>query len=122
MPTTDPSLRGRPSGLVARALLSLTLLGVLAAPGCAADPPGDKKPHAGGEASLVLPGLNKVGFFGAPDGSTGIGGKDLLYTGLVVSVIGLGFGLMIFSQLKNLPVHKTMLEVSELIYETCKTY
>ena len=29
---------------------------------------------------------------------------------------------MIYSQLKNLPVHESMLEISELIYETCKTY
>ena len=72
---------------------------------------------AGGEANLKLPDLNSVKFFG-----DSIGGKDLLYSGLVVSAIGLAFGLMVYSQLKNLPVHRTMLEVSELIYETCKTY
>ena len=42
--------------------------------------------------------------------------------GLVVCALGLLFGLMTFTQLKNLPVHASMLEVSELIYETCKTY
>ena len=42
--------------------------------------------------------------------------------GLVVCVLGLGFGMMIFMRLKNMPVHRSMLEVSELIYETCKTY
>ncbi len=68
------------------------------------------------EASLVLPDLNSATFVG------GLGGKDLLYSGLAVSVVGLLFGLMMYSQLKNLPVHKSMLEVSELIYETCKTY
>ena len=68
------------------------------------------------EASLVLPDLNQVEFLG------GIPGKTLLFSGLGVSVIGLLFGLMMYSQLKNLPVHKSMLEVSELIYETCKTY
>ena len=42
--------------------------------------------------------------------------------GLVVSLLGLVFGLVIYTQLKNLPVHRSMLEISELIYETCKTY
>ncbi len=69
-----------------------------------------------GEADLKLPDLNSAEFLG------GIGGKTLLFSGLAVSVIGLLFGLMMYSQLKNLPVHKSMLEVSELIYETCKTY
>ena len=36
--------------------------------------------------------------------------------------LGLLFGLSIYSQLKNAPVHSSMLEISELIYETCKTY
>ncbi|QEL13347.1 sodium-translocating pyrophosphatase [Limnoglobus roseus] len=69
-----------------------------------------------GEASLVLPDLNGAEFLG------GVGGKTLLYSGLVVSAAGLFFGLMMYSQLKNMPVHKSMLDVSELIYETCKTY
>ncbi|MGL6074136.1 MAG: sodium-translocating pyrophosphatase [Fimbriiglobus sp.] len=73
--------------------------------------------EGGGEANLKLPDLNQVKFLG-----DSIGGKDLLYVGLVVSVLGLGFGLVAYSQLKNLPVHKSMLEVSELIYSTCKTY
>ncbi len=42
--------------------------------------------------------------------------------GLVVSALGLIFGLIIFTRLRNMPVHSSMLEVSELIYETCKTY
>ena len=42
--------------------------------------------------------------------------------GLVVCVLGLAFGMAIFVQLRNLPVHESMLEISELIYETCKTY
>jgi K(+)-stimulated pyrophosphate-energized sodium pump len=72
-------------------------------------------PAAGGEASLVLPDLSTVDF-------VGIDGKTLLMGGLVVCVLGLLFGLATFTQLKNLPVHASMLEVSELIYETCKTY
>ncbi|MGB9609936.1 MAG: sodium-translocating pyrophosphatase [Bryobacteraceae bacterium] len=71
--------------------------------------------HGGGEASLVLPDLNQATFFG-------IGGRSLLMIGLVVCALGLLFGLSIYMRLKNMPVHKSMLEVSELIYETCKTY
>ncbi|MEP7305382.1 MAG: sodium/proton-translocating pyrophosphatase, partial [Acidobacteriota bacterium] len=69
----------------------------------------------GGEASLVLPDLSTVDF-------QGINGRTLLMGGLVVCAFGLLFGLVVFTQLKNLPVHPAMLEVSELIYETCKTY
>ncbi len=75
-----------------------------------------------GEADLKLPDLNSAAFLDNVVGGGGIGGKDLLYVGLAVSVAGLVFGLIMYRQLKNLPVHKTMLEVSELIYETCKTY
>jgi K(+)-stimulated pyrophosphate-energized sodium pump len=70
----------------------------------------------GGEANLVLPDLSTVTFFG------GINGHNLLMVGLVASALGMVFGLMIYTRLKNMPVHKSMLEVSELIYETCKTY
>ena len=49
-------------------------------------------------------------------------GRTLLMVGLVVCVLGLVFGLVIYSQLKNMPVHQSMREISELIYETCKTY
>jgi len=72
--------------------------------------------HAGGEASLVLPDLSQGTFLG------GIGGRALLMWGLVVCALGLLFGLAIYTQLRNLPVHKSMREISELIYETCKTY
>ena len=83
----------------------------------AAQPPAaDAAPrHAGGEASLVLPDLSTVDFHG-------INGRTLLMGGLVICALGLLFGLATFTQLKNLPVHASMLEVSELIYETCKTY
>ena len=70
---------------------------------------------SGGEASLVLPDLGKVTFFGVP-------GTYLLYGGLLVCGGGLFFGMLIYRELKNMPVHSSMLEVSELIYETCKTY
>ena len=69
----------------------------------------------GGEANLVLPNLDSAQFFG-------MGGRSLLMIGLGVCVLGLIFGLVIYMQLKNMAVHKSMLEISELIYETCKTY
>src|SRR5205085_7855454 len=72
--------------------------------------------HHGGEANLVLPNLGRATFMG------GIPGDKLLTFGLVVCLAGLGFGLVIFRQLRNMPVHKAMREISELIYETCKTY
>src|SRR5512146_2777775 len=71
---------------------------------------------AQGEAELKLPDLSTVSFFG------GISGPALLLGGLGVSVLGLIFGLMMYTHLRNLPVHASMLEISELIYETCKTY
>jgi K(+)-stimulated pyrophosphate-energized sodium pump len=72
--------------------------------------------EGGGEASLVLPDLGRVTFLGSTPGST------LLSGGIVVCLLGLAFGLVIFRQLRKMPVHKSMLEISELIYETCKTY
>ncbi|HZB87123.1 MAG TPA: sodium-translocating pyrophosphatase [Terracidiphilus sp.] len=72
--------------------------------------------HAGGgEANLTLPDLSSVNFFG-------MNGHALLMIGLLFCAGGLLFGLAIYVQLKNLPVHRTMREISELIYETCKTY
>ncbi len=73
--------------------------------------------HAAGEANLVLPDLNTARFF-----NDSIGGRALLMWGLVICALGLLFGLMSYMRLKRLPVHAAMLEISELIYETCKTY
>ena len=73
--------------------------------------------ETGGEAALKLPDLSQVTFL---DGR--IDGHKLLMIGLLFCVFGLLFGLIIYTKLKNLPVHKAMLEISELIYETCKTY
>src|ERR1700686_3160805 len=69
----------------------------------------------GGEANLKLPDLSQVSFLG-------IDGHKILMFGLIFCVFGLVFGLTIYSRLKNLPVHKSMRDISELIYETCKTY
>ena len=70
---------------------------------------------AGGEANLKLPDLSSVNFLG-------INGHKLLLFGILFCVFGLAFGLAIYTKLKNLPVHRAMREISELIYETCKTY
>ncbi|HET8781180.1 MAG TPA: sodium-translocating pyrophosphatase [Pyrinomonadaceae bacterium] len=70
----------------------------------------------GGEASLELPELSQVTFL------NGINGHNLLLFGIVICVLGLGFGLAIYMNLQRLPVHRAMREISELIYETCKTY
>jgi K(+)-stimulated pyrophosphate-energized sodium pump len=79
--------------------------------------PATPAPEAGGEANLTLPDLSKVSFL-----HDSITGYKLLAIGLIFCAFGLLFGLMIYVQLKNLPVHRSMREISELIYETCKTY
>jgi K(+)-stimulated pyrophosphate-energized sodium pump len=76
---------------------------------------GFAQAHAGGEANLVVPDLASQTFLG-------ITGRSLLLSGLLVCGLGLLFGLIIYSQLRNLRVHDAMREMSELIYETCKTY
>src|SRR5690349_18480636 len=109
--------------LVSRtAALLLVLFTMMAAPRIAsaqAEPAAPGAPAAeerrGGEANLVLPDLGQVD----------VGGYDsrtLLMGGLGVAALGILFGLVILNQLKNLPVHRSMREISELIYETCKTY
>jgi len=97
----------RPAALFARALAGIAaLFAILGVAGTArAD-----------ESSLVLPDLRSVQFMGGTDGHT------LLLYGMGICALGMVFGLTIYTQLKNLPVHKAMLEISELIYETCKTY
>src|SRR5881396_817617 len=94
---------------VLAALLVLALATVVAAPTVLAQASSGPAQHGGGEASLKIPDLGQVHV-------GGIGGRTLLTFGLGV------FVLVIFSQLKNLPVHESMREISELIYETCKTY
>jgi K(+)-stimulated pyrophosphate-energized sodium pump len=90
-------------------LLFFILVSALGAPAVLA------QPREGGEAALKLPDLSSVSFMG-------IDGHKLLLVGLVFCFFGLMFGLAIYIQLKNLPVHRSMREISELIYETCKTY
>src|SRR5277367_7027870 len=71
--------------------------------------------ESGGEAALKVPDLSQVSFLG-------IDGHKLLLFGIVFCVFGLIFGLAIYSRLKGMAVHKSMRDISELIYETCKTY
>ena len=106
------------------ALGVLALVAVVAAPVALAQTPAPQQaaaekapaPHqGGGEASLKIPDLGQVSF-------AGVNARTLLMSGLGVCVLGLIFGLVFYSQLKHLPVHESMREISELIYETCKTY
>jgi K(+)-stimulated pyrophosphate-energized sodium pump len=101
--TTPPSQAPR-AGWLRRAPAASLLLALLSATSVRAD-----------ESELVLPDLSSVTFLG-------LTGRALLMAGLVVCALGLVFGLVMYGKLKNLPVHKAMRDVSELIYETCKTY
>jgi len=95
------SLRNRSRAVMAR-LAGLLVLGM-------------GTPAHASEADLRLPDFSTVKFLGTD-------GKSLLLSGLVVCVLGLAFGVWQYAQLQRMPVHKSMLEISELIYETCKTY
>jgi len=72
-------------------------------------------PHGGGEANIKVPDLGSVTFLGMK-------GSSLLLLGILVSLAGLALGLGMSARIKKMPVHRSMLEISELIYETCKTY
>src|SRR5262249_41519312 len=116
-----PTTRSHPA--IPRSLLwiaplllpGLVLGGLAAAPDALAAAPPQGQHSGGGEASLIVPDLGQV-----PVG--GMNGRSLLMVGLLVCVLGLLFGIVIFKQLQGLPVHASMREISELIYETCKTY
>jgi len=94
----------------AGAALLFTLMGAATVAGAAQE-------SAGGEASLKLPDLSIARFLGDR-----FDGHNLLLWGLLFCVFGLAFGMTIYIRLKNLPVHRSMHEISDLIYETCKTY
>src|SRR5262245_28394031 len=79
----------------------------------AAAAPAEHRP--GGEVNLHLPDLTQVHFLGFT-------GVQILLSGLLVCALGLLFGLWTYSAVKKLPVHTSMADVSELIYETCKAY
>jgi K(+)-stimulated pyrophosphate-energized sodium pump len=99
-------------GRVARALgggAALVMLGAFSAFG------QEDRAAPGGEANLKLPDLSQVKFLN-------VDGHTLLLFGIAFCIFGLVFGMTIYTRLKNLPVHRAMREISELIYETCKTY
>jgi K(+)-stimulated pyrophosphate-energized sodium pump len=109
------AFRGR-CGIAAflKKTLALATLLTVGAAAAFAQPGGET---AGGEASLKLPDLSSVSFLNGA-----IDGHRLLMVGILFCIFGLGFGMVIYTRLKNLPVHRSMREISELIYETCKTY
>jgi len=94
-----------------RTLLFLLIL--LLVPLCISAQPAP--PQTGGEAHLILPDLSQGTFLGTS-------GRTLLMGGLLICALGLLFGLVTYTKLRDLPVHQSMREVSELIWETCKTY
>src|SRR5215470_10376560 len=87
-----------------------SVFGLLAAAG-----PAVEASHPMSEKDLVLPLFSSQSFLG-------LDGHTLLTIGIAVCALGMVFGLIVFSQLRRMPVHKSMREISELIYETCKTY
>src|SRR5689334_7794293 len=92
-------------------------LAIVMAPALMAQENAQQAAHhrPGGEVNIQLPDLNQGDFLGMT-------GHQILLSGLVVCVLGLLFGLWTYTAVKNLPVHKSMSDVSELIYETCKAY
>ncbi|WP_432558345.1 sodium-translocating pyrophosphatase [Granulicoccus sp. GXG6511] len=97
--------------------LLMATVGLLVLSGCAAaPPPGAEGRHIGGEATLELPDLGSVEFIG------GVSGPVLLGIGMILCLFGLGFGVATYAQLNRMPVHRSMREISELIYATCKAY
>jgi K(+)-stimulated pyrophosphate-energized sodium pump len=118
MMTHSHSRRCRTGRKPLRAIVlgAIALFAVLAGPAALASETAAPAHHGGGEANLKLPDLATVSFLGGIDGHT------LLLGGLAVCALGLIFGLVIYKQIERLPVHGSMREISELIYETCKTY
>jgi K(+)-stimulated pyrophosphate-energized sodium pump len=104
-------VRSRSLSLVLPLLLAFAVLLIAPVHGLAQNAPV----QGGGEAHLILPDLGQAEFMG-------INGRTLLMAGLGICALGLLFGLFTYNQLRDLPVHQSMRDVSELIWETCKTY
>ena len=103
--------RNRSISLFLPLLVAALVLLIAPAHGLAQNAP----PQTGGEAHLILPDLSQATFIG-------LNGRTLLMGGLGICVLGLLFGLLTYNELRDLPVHQSMRDVSELIWETCKTY
>jgi K(+)-stimulated pyrophosphate-energized sodium pump len=97
---------------MARTIAASVAVALVGTAGAFARPPEEA---AGGEANLKLPDLSQVQFLG-------VTGHRLLAIGILFCIFGLLFGLVTYGRLKNLPVHRAMGEMSQLIWETCKTY
>lgn len=70
-----------------------------------------------GEADMILPNLREITFFNGA-----MSGWSLLMWGGIVVLIGLLFGLYQAIKIRKFPTHKSMADVAETIYTTCKTY
>ena len=104
-----PARRGRVLPVRAAAAVAALVLLTLVAPAVMAQHGSAPPAHrGGGEANLVLPPLDQ--------------GRGLLTVGLGVCVLGLLFGLVMMRRVKAMPVHRSLADISALIYETCKTY
>src|SRR3954452_5216027 len=102
----------RPGRLLSHPLVWSVAALLLAAAGAAAS-----------EADLAIPDLHAGHFFGTPgDPHSGISAWNLLAGGALVICITLGFSLYLRAQIHRLPAHKSMLDVAEVIFQTCKTY
>src|SRR5579872_6063781 len=114
MGISNSPARLEPKGLIRSGLKIFTasLVGLLSLAGASV---AMAQGETSGEGNLKLPDLSQVNFLG-------VDGHKLLLWGLLFCFFGLAFGLTIYVRLKNLPVHRSMREISELIYETCKTY
>src|SRR6187402_3711163 len=110
--TEEPTLHRRPGASVVCFLACLLGWASLLMPSLAH---AAQPHHGGGEANLVLPDLGSVEVLGMP-------GSSLLMLGMIVAALGLVFGVITLLQIKNLPTHASMAEVSQIIWETCKTY
>src|SRR5687767_2460854 len=104
--------------MVTRLIQRVTLvctLALLMSPALLAAQPGQPEHRPGGEVNIQLPNLNQGDFLGMT-------GHQILLSGLVVCVLGLMFGAWTYAGVKRLPVHRSMADISDLIYETCKAY
>lgn len=107
----SPKIRSRKPFALGTALATTALLS-----GCSSGGDQGEGVIHGGEASLKLPSLDHVAT------ASGASGQMLLLVGLLVCLCGLGFGILSYSQLHKMSVHQSMLNISELIYTTCKAY
>jgi K(+)-stimulated pyrophosphate-energized sodium pump len=108
-------MEGKSSGVPTRRWKRLALFLAALVSSTLAFAPAALAREGGGEASLVLPSLGDVSFHG-------MGGSTLLALGLIICALGLLFGIVILFQVRKLPAHRSMLEISELVWQTCKTY